>query len=216
VGFLIQCDFDGTITTENVDVRLLEAFAADGWQRHVEAYRRGLLTVERQNQMSHAYLRGDRETFARFVQEHIQMREGFPELVAFCRRQGLPLAIVSVGCDYYIEALLDKFGLKGLPVYCGKARFTRQGVLVDYFSPDGGQPLEAGFKRAHTEAFRRQGYEIIYIGDGRSDQEPASLARYVFARGALLDFCRGHGLPHYPYANFRDVLAVLEDIPLQP
>ncbi len=216
MSFLIQCDFDGTITTENADVRLLEAFAGEGWQRYVEDYRQGLLSVERQNKASHTYLRGDRETYTCFVREQIQMREGFPELVAFCRQRGLPLVIVSVGCDYYIEALLDKFGLKGLPVYCAKTRFTPAGVLVDYFSPDGGHLLEAGFKRTHAELFRRRGHEIIYIGDGQSDCDAASLASHIFARGDLLEHCRRRGLPYHRYENFRDVLAVLEAIPLQP
>ncbi|MFH1486745.1 MAG: hypothetical protein ABIH46_11805, partial [Chloroflexota bacterium] len=114
------------------------------------------------------------------------------------------------GLDFYIEASLSKFGVRGLVYHSGMATFTASGITVQYPSPNGIDPLEIGFKTAYVDFFQQKGYKVVYIGDGLSDRVPASKASYVFARGSLLDSCRSSGVPHSAFSDFRDVIGVLK------
>ncbi|MBI2979758.1 MAG: hypothetical protein HYY41_02890 [Chloroflexi bacterium] len=46
---LVQCDFDGTITEEDVSFMLLDAFADGDWRRRLKEYEAGRISVGRFN-----------------------------------------------------------------------------------------------------------------------------------------------------------------------
>ena len=45
VKILVQCDFDGTITEEDVSFLILDAFADGDWRKLLEEYKGGRITV---------------------------------------------------------------------------------------------------------------------------------------------------------------------------
>lgn len=210
---IVHCDFDGTLVTANISEAILEAFAPSGRQAIAQDYRQGLLSVEEQNRRLFRLVTQDRETLTRFSLEIAQLRPHFKEFLDFCRQSGLDFTIVSNGFDFYIGAILEKFGLGHLPYICGRAEFTPQGMLLHYPGPEGGE-LAEGFKSAHLRAIKQRGFWVAYIGDGLSDFGPARLADQVFARGSLLRRCQAEGLPYHPFADFRDVIEGLKGLGL--
>ena len=83
------------------------------------------------------------------------------------------------------------------------------GMAVAYIGPDGRQ-METGLKEAHTELLKRNGYRVVYLGNGDSDIYPARLADHVFATGELLGRCREENLECIPFDDLNDVVRGLE------
>ena len=206
---LVQCDFDGTITEEDVSFKLLNTFADGDWRQLHREYEESNISVGRFNTDAFAMVKADRESLLKVATSTVRIRPGFHELVACCRRKGFRLVIVSNGLDFYIEGILKDIGLAEIEVFAAQTRFHPKGLKVQYIGPDGNR-LDDSFKEAHVNSFLGEGYRIIYVGNGTSDFPPASKCHYIFATGALLNRCQQANLSCTPFTNFTEVVRVLE------
>jgi len=201
---IIQCDFDGTIIRNNLSVLIREHFAADA-RRAIEAdYLRGQITVEESNRRQFALVKEPKERLREFVCRHIDVRQGFTELIADCEAKGNRLVIVSSGLDFYIEAVLRELGMSDAELYCGKTEFNENGIMVNYVDREG-NTIEAGFKISYMNWLKRLDRSIVYIGDGLSDLEAARSADYVFATGHLARLLREEHVSWSYFDNFIDI-----------
>ncbi|MFH1486410.1 MAG: haloacid dehalogenase-like hydrolase, partial [Chloroflexota bacterium] len=99
MGFLVQCDFDGTILTDNLGDKLLQAYANAEWQRCSADYKAGLIPLESYNRQAFSCVKESRDKLVQFILENAEMRPHFPELVDYCRGRNLKFVIVSNGLD---------------------------------------------------------------------------------------------------------------------
>ncbi len=76
---LVQCDFDGTITEEDMGFLLLDSFASEGWRRLLTEYRQGRMSVGRFNTRAFTLVKADRRTLLKFVRGKVKIRAGFHE-----------------------------------------------------------------------------------------------------------------------------------------
>jgi 2-hydroxy-3-keto-5-methylthiopentenyl-1-phosphate phosphatase len=211
---LVQCDFDGTITEEDVSFLMLDAFADGDWRGVHKLYQEAKISVGRFNEDAFAMVRADKKSLLKAIEGKFNIRSGFPEFVDCCRRKDFRLVIVSNGLDFYIEEILKGLGLDGIEIHAARTRFLPGQVKVQYVGPDG-KPLDDAFKEAYVDFFLGQGYRIIYIGDGASDFLPARKCHYVFATGTsgtLLTRCRQAKLDCIPFSDFNEVVKVLEHL----
>lgn len=208
---IIQCDFDGTLTVEDMGFYLLDTFAQGDWRKWLEQYRNDKITVGEFNSRAFATVRAAEEEMVAATLSQVKLRDGFPELVAYCQKRGFRLAIVSNGLDFYIASILNKAGLGDIEAHAATSRFHPGGLTVQYIGPDG-VPLDSDFKAAYTRLFLEQGYKVAYVGNGPSDINPASLSQHIFARDGLLDYCKENNLPCQPFNDFRDVIKGLESL----
>lgn len=208
---IVQCDFDGTITREDVSFLLLDAFADGDWRRVLDEYRGGKISVGTFNKKAFAMVKADRQTLLDFifVKSKVEVRTGFGELVAFCSKNGLRFVVVSNGLDFYIEAILGDLGIDNIEVFAAQTRFSPDGLGVKYIGPDGNQLVD-GFKDAYTDLFLKDGYRVVYVGNGASDFSPARRAHYIFAADDLLAYCQGENLKCTSFAELTDVIRGLE------
>jgi len=206
---LIQCDFDGTITEEDVGFILLDTFARKDWRRLLTEYREGRMSVGRFNTEAFAMVKADRQTLLKVVRSKVKIRVGFHELLAFCRRKGFRFVIVSNGLVFYIEATLRTIGINNIEVLAAQTNFTPKGIETKYIGPEGNQ-IQDGFKEAYVRLFLGRGYRIVYVGNGISDVSSAKLAYHIFATGALLDYCKETNLNCTPFVDLNDVVRGLE------
>lgn len=206
---LVQCDFDGTITKEDVSFKLLDAFADGDWRRLFRKYQDGQITVGRFNTEAFAMVRADRASLLALANNLVKIRPGFPELVSLCHHQGFRLVIVSNGLDFYIQEILQNLELGAIEVFAARTRFHPQGVEVQYIGPDGSH-LDENFKGAYVDSFLKAGYRVIYAGNGDSDVQPARKCHYVFATGNLLAHCQQASIDCIPFTDFNEVVRVLE------
>jgi len=202
---IIQCDFDGTITSNNLSVLLRENFAHSDYQKIDSDYLHGYLTVEQSNKLQYALIKEPKEKLQEFVRQHIEVRPGFLEFVGYCRDTGTPLIIVSSGLDFYIETVLNEIGVQDLELHCGRTIFSGDGIIVSYYNPEG-NIIDEGFKKEYLTWLRKRDKYIIYIGDGLSDVEAARHANYVFATGDLVRLLSTESVACSVFSDFYDLL----------
>lgn len=208
---LIQCDFDGTITEEDVSVALLDAHVGDAWRHLLEEYRQGKLSVGAFNSKAFAMIKADEDSLLGTVWDRAKIRGGFHEFVDYCRTRDFRLVTVSNGLDFYIEAIFRRIGLGKLEVFASRTSFHPEGLQVEYTGPDGSS-LNDGFKDAYVTFFLARGYQVVYVGDGLSDVSPANKCHHIFATGDLLARCREMNLACTPFTEFHDVIRGLDTI----
>jgi 2-hydroxy-3-keto-5-methylthiopentenyl-1-phosphate phosphatase len=117
-----------------------------------------------------------------------------------------------------VEALLEREGLEAVPRYAVKTGFTSQGITYQYphsWEPSGGSSKEVCLQWGNCKCralgeHRRLGHSIFYVGDGRSDFCPASIADQVFAHGPLAKLLDEKGLPYVKFHDFQDVIDALQ------
>ncbi len=201
---IIQCDFDGTITTNNISIALRERFASGNWWEVEAEYLRGNLSVERSNWQQYRLIKESREVLQDFARQHFELRPGFLEFIRSCRAAGIRFVIVSSGLDFYVEAVLKQIRAPQLELHCARASFTSDGISITYFDPEG-NAIEEGFKKGYLTWLKRQGQPLIYIGDGLSDLEAASSADFVFAVNNLRQILSDSTVPHCAFTDFHDI-----------
>ena len=206
---LIQCDFDGTITEEDVSWLLLDAFADEDWRQLHRAYEDAKISVGHFNRDAFAMVKADQESLLKVVRSKVKIRAGFQQMVAYCRQKVFRLVIVSNGLDFYIEELLKNIGLGDIEVCAAQTRFQLEGLKVQYIGPDG-TPLNDDFKDAYINSYLSQGYRVIYIGNGTSDFPPARQSHHAFATGSLLAHFQRANLDCTPFTDFHQIIKVLE------
>jgi 2-hydroxy-3-keto-5-methylthiopentenyl-1-phosphate phosphatase len=206
---LVQCDFDGTITHQDAGFLILDAFASGDWRQLLTEYREGKIAVGHFTTQSFGMIKADRQTLLDFIKGKVEVRAGFSELLDYCRRKGFQFVIVSNGLDFYIESILRDIGVEHVEVFAARTEFHPGGVEVKYIGPEGNQ-LQSDFKETYTRLFVKEGYRVIYVGDGISDLPPAKQAHHVFATGELPTYCKEINISCMPFNNMDDIIKELE------
>ena len=212
---LVQCDFDGTITTEDVSFLLMDTFTDGNWREMLKEYQQDRISVGAFNTRAFAMIKEDKQTLLDFISSsgRVKIRPGFPELLGYCSRKGLEFVIVSNGQDFYIDAILKNMGIRDIEFFAATSSFTPDGLAVDYIGPAGKVVMDC-FKETYTELFLNKGYRVIYVGNGASDFPPAKLSHHVFATDDLLRRCEESDLDCLPFNDLNDVVRGLEQLQL--
>jgi len=213
---IIQCDFDGTITEDDVSFLIYDTFGDGSWRELFKEYQKGKIPVGIFNTKAFAMVKTDEQALFDLIlkSDKVRMRPGFRELLHHCSQNDLEFVIVSNGLVFYIEAILKNMGINDIKVFAAESRFTTdKGMEVKYIGPEGREVM-VGFKEAHTELFLRRGYRVIYVGNGVSDIYPAQRAHHIFATGDMLGRCSEINLNCTPFNDLNDVVRGLELLPL--
>jgi 2-hydroxy-3-keto-5-methylthiopentenyl-1-phosphate phosphatase len=125
-----------------------------------------------------------------------------------CVRNGFGMTVVSDGFDIVIDSVLRSAGLS-VPFYANhlepvgsdRWRVTFPSARSDCRALAGN--CKCSFTEPHFSSVK------VVIGDGRSDFCIAGRADLVFAKGKLLELCRGNGTTHVPFNDFFEVTAEL-------
>ncbi len=206
---VVQCEFDGAITEEDVGAALLRMFgasAADASPARNEEQRLASL---------YAQVEADKETILDFVLGVVVVRYDFDQFVNYCRGESVRLVIVSTGLDLYITPTLELLGFEDLEIHTGKATFVGNRLKVEYVGIDG-VSIDHGFKSGFVRSFREQGHTVVYVGAGASCLEAAREADFAIARDALAEAMEVEGLPHYTFDTFGDVARSIIEIGKMP
>jgi 2-hydroxy-3-keto-5-methylthiopentenyl-1-phosphate phosphatase len=205
---LVQCDFDGTITEEDASFFLLDAFAQGDWRQVLQEYKEHRISVGQFNSRAFAMVKADESTLLGAIKGKVKMRAGLHDLVSYCKKRDFRVVIVSNGLEFYIKAILKDIGLANLEVHAAQSSFYPEETKVQYVGPDGNE-LDDGLKEAYIKLFLKQGYRVVYIGNGDSDILPAKYAHLILARGELLAYCRENNLECKPFNDFTNIIKAL-------
>ncbi|MFH0988911.1 MAG: MtnX-like HAD-IB family phosphatase [bacterium] len=210
----VYCDFDGTVARDDVGNRLFQNFVGPNAVEIVEGYLAGTKTARQ-------CLKEECEAVPHLTPEMLEafvapceIDPYFKQFVEFCSLKEIPLTIVSDGLDFYIERILNNFGLGHLQFFSNHLTFvTREGVtkIVPEFPYEDAECPDCGnCKRNHLLTLSGDEDIIIYIGDGISDRCPAQYADVVFAKRQLIKYCQECNITYHDFTHFGDVHRRLE------
>jgi len=208
---MILCDFDGTISVEDVTDALLERYGEPGWEDLEEEWQRGRISSRVCMQRQIGMLRlGQAELDAEA--EAFRIDPDFPAFVAAARAANWQIAVVSDGLDRVIHAILARHGLDDLTVHAnrlvpaGPDRWRLESPCADVSCR-----VDAGTcKCARAQQARAAGMRVMLIGDGASDFCVAHQADLVLAKHRLIEHCRTHDLNHFPIVGFGDAIGLVK------
>ena len=209
-NLIIFSDFDGTIATRDVGNRLFHHFSHGRSEAPVRRWRADRID-SRQCLREEAALVDDlteRELFD-FV-DRFELDPGFPGFVRFVRSRHLPFYILSDGLDIYINRLLRKYDLLGLPVLSNQAWLDngRLNISWPYHRHSCGSC--GNCKGYHIRRLKQTGQNAVYIGDGKSDLCAIPEADIVFAKGFLAEHCRNENIEFLPFDDFIGITDMLK------
>ena len=210
----VLTDFDDTAAAQNVAELLLNRFGHPSWQDVRQRFRDGQVTLKEYQEITFRDILAGPQEMGVYVKENANFRPHFRELWDFCQDQGIPMAIVSQGLDFYIEALLEKEGLTGVPVYAVNTRFTPQGITYQYDYIVPGKEKLGNSKGLVVDQYRQKGHYIFFAGDGSSDFEAAEHADVVFAHRTLARHCTEQNIPFRDFKDFEDMYRAVREYSL--
>lgn len=199
---IVFCDFDGTITTEDTFVTVLEKFAPEAAAEFLPIVFSRKMTL----------LEGIRQTIGSIpaiyypqIIEHIAqcpVRPGLKEMLDFLNNHDIAFVVISGGLIDLVKAVLEEQKLIGKvkAIHAGQVDATGEYLRV-YSDIESNTELVA-------KALAMQKYpaiEQIAIGDSVTDINMSLAADLVFARDRLKGYLDLEGKSYVTWTNFFDV-----------
>lgn len=213
--FVVFCDFDGTITLEDLGDAVFREFG------EIEPYNSYL--KERKidiYQYWHTLCsKLDNNVKPSDIKNYVNLTQIDPYFGKFyrlCKENGIPFYILSDGFDIYINEVLNKEGYGEIEFYSNKLLFENEKFVPEFtFAAENCKCFSASCKR--NLAVNRIGEDVIsiYIGDGYSDFCGAEHCDIIFAKKTLAKFCNEKRLPHYPWKSFFDIIRIFKELILK-
>jgi len=204
---LILCDFDGTISVQDMGYILVNQFSSGDWEAIDRDFREGKIGSKEAYSRIAEILRGDESSILRFVQEHSRIDASFSIFYQYCRERGIDIQIVSDGLDFYIRKILEIHHLPEIPFYANCTHFRdREGIDISfpYSTEECGL---CGTCKKKIIQIRRKEYDSIYfVGNGFSDRCAAQEADFVFAKDSLYTYCIKKEITCHFFKNFQEIL----------
>jgi 2-hydroxy-3-keto-5-methylthiopentenyl-1-phosphate phosphatase len=199
----ILVDFDGTACLHDVAEHLLMRYGDPSWPSYDEAWARGEIGARDGIRAQAAMLSAPTDELLAYALGHCPIDPTFPPFIDWAAEVGAAVTLVSDGFGFYIEPLLRAAGLDGIRVVTNT---WRDGEM----SFPNGHRVCIGCGTCKMRAVLEAAGPVAFVGEGDSDRFGALYADVVFAKDALVDWCRRDGVPFVPWSDFDDVRARLE------
>jgi len=208
--WLVQCDFDGTISLHDVTDTLLQRFGRPGWEALETAWELGEIGSRECMAGQIALL----DMSADELEAHLQgiaMDSQFVAFVALARDLGVPVQVVSDGMDVVIRQLLAMIGLDDLPVIANRlVQVGERRWRLDFpFASDACKRASGNCKCERLAEQRTHHGNVLYVGDSTSDFCVSGEADFVLAKYRLIDHCIANGIDHASIQGFADAVRLL-------
>ena len=211
----ILCDFDGTIISNEIPEELLVYHGGPEYHQLIARWDAGEVNTPEVLDKLFSVMRVAPSELNHYF-DSISIDPTFPRFLHFCRVMGYDFHIVSDGFLWYIERILDRYGLMPISIFTNVVTFDRTGFHLSYpwrnedCEPCGG--VCGTCKRDIVLSFKREGGRVIFIGNSVEDSYGAIEADLVFAKARLLEQLQTIGYPFVPFNDFNDIVAELQSI----
>jgi HAD superfamily phosphoserine phosphatase-like hydrolase len=198
-------DFDGTISTHDVGVHLLERLADPSWRDVSAEYDAGTIGSRVCNLEEWDLLPAEPELLRRVAAE-VPLDPGLDGLVAGLVDAGAEVSVVSDGFGFYAR---DACAHLGIPVLTNAVDWATGRLEFPHEDRCCACSSCGTCKQAPIKDARHRGRVTVLVGDGTSDRKAALLADLVVAKGGLARWCSANAVPFVPFATLDDVHRVL-------
>jgi len=216
----VLCDFDGTISLEDVTDGLLSRFADASWTEVEAEWLAGRIGSRECMAKQVSLIDATREELDSYL-DTVEIDPYFASFVDECeRRNYVSLEISSDGIAYAVRRVLENHGLSRLRVRAN-ALVAVSGTTYRLRFPYSVSDCNAQAGNCKCSAARGMAAAaphpsaVVLIGDGASDFCAASQVDFVFAKARLLKHCVSMKIPHIAFDSFievkRELARVLDD-----
>jgi 2,3-diketo-5-methylthio-1-phosphopentane phosphatase len=206
MGIVLICDFDGTILNIDTLRFLLEKFTKGNWRIIIKKFEQGEITLEECLNILWSRIRIPKHILLRELEKAATIRSNLNNLINFCRIHDIPFIISSAGLDFIINHFLDLTGSKDhIEIVTLKTKYQDNRILITF--PKLLDTTSIDFKEDLVKSYKRNGYNVVFIGDGISDYNAALNADFSFTikDSDLTIFCKKRGIPHQEITDFEEV-----------
>ena len=198
-------DFDGTMTTVDSGMYVLDRLASDEWKAVDEEFRRGEIG-SRVCLLEEWDLLPSDEAILRTVAREVTLDPDAGALIRALEAAGAEVLVVSDGFGFYAREVCAELGVAVLTNMVdwttGRLEFPHEDRCCACSS--------CGVcKQAPIKDARHAGRTTVLVGDGASDYKAALLADVVFAKGTLARWCARNGIDFMPFHTLSEVRAAL-------
>ncbi len=204
----ILSDFDGTVTPTQVLNTIYDKYAAPSYKQTLARWDKGEISTMEEVETVFKTVNSSRQDIEVFLST-VELDPGFSALRKLCVEKDYLFAILSDGFCWYIDYILNGNGVIGTKVYAGDIHFEDNGFRFSYPWYDASTPMRCTSKPTIVRDYQRHGYEVVFIGDGLSDQEVLGVADVVYAKDVLLEYALETGEQVKP---FESLVEVVEDL----
>lgn len=206
----IFCDFDGTISKNDVWVNSLENFIEDkaSFEKLCSDYVEGRITTRECNDAHLSLVKNFDLGIYNSILDKEPIDEYFRDFLEYCRENNHSVFVLSDGMDYYINYVLQREGIE-IETYSCKMNLDEKSkrLSCEYVYTDDYCKMCETCKRnlliANTNDL---GNELsVYIGDSVSDFCVSGFADIVFAKGRLASQCWKNNITYFEYNDFSDI-----------
>jgi len=198
-------DYDGTISTRDTGIVLLERFAPPEWRAIDDEYVRGEIG-SRVCLLDEWDLLPKDEAQLRAAAAEVPLDPGLEPLVGALRDAGAELAVVSDGFGFYVR---DRLAGLGVPIVTNDVDWSTGALAFPNADRCCACSSCGTCKQAPIKDAKHRGLTTVLVGDGASDQKAALLVDVLFAKDGLARWCDRAGVPYHPFTTLADVHAVL-------
>ncbi len=216
-GGVVFCDFDGTITREDVTDQILTQLAHPSWREIELEWVRGAIGSRECMERQMALVETSPAELHALI-DAIPLDPHFAAFYRFTQKRHMDFYVVSDGFDYVIRRVLKRSGVNG-PLRNGTHLFASalrvEGRRLVPSFPHSEKPCEHGCATCKPGVMRRfrDGHRpVVFVGDGLSDRFALEEADLIFAKRQLLAYCREHGIACQPFETFAEVREELDRV----
>lgn len=209
----IFCDFDGTISVNDVWINTILQFINDKkkFDGIIKEFHSGNIgTKETGSRIIELVENFSLDRFNAAIDKE-EIDEYFKDFIEFCKDNNFEIRILSSGWDHYINRI---FGFEGidLKIYStelviSESENSRYELSTKYNYTDEYCELCETCKRniLITNTNDLDNEISVFIGDGASDYCVSNFADLVFAKGKLASYCWKNNITYFEYKNFQDI-----------
>ncbi len=204
---LILCDFDGTISLEDITYLLVRHFCKGHWESIAQEFTAGKITSQEAYHRIAEMLKGEEREVRQFLRHHGKIDPTFSTFYQYCRQKGIDLKILSDGLDFYIKTILEAHQLSEIPFYANECHFLKDGkIKISFLHANEECGLCGTCKKRLVQILRKDYDLILFVGNGFSDRCAAKEADWVFAKGSLYRFCIEKDISCSFFKDFGEIL----------
>lgn len=199
---VLVTDFDGTMTERDFYQIALERFTPSETQYVWERYKRKELTLFETLQGIFSSIKAPQVDVIAALDD-LRFDPGAAAAMQKLRARGWEVVIVSAGCDWYIQQVLAKAGIRAV-VHANPGEYAENGGIE--MRVPSGSPYLSSFAGIDKAAIVREALEnysdVAFAGNSAPDLEAARLVNdnRRFARSQLADLLDEE---HRPYRRFQ-------------
>ena len=206
----IFTDFDGTITKIDSLNMVLDEFAISDWHSIENRVTAHELSEKEALQAEFDLVKIPLQKAIDFLVKNATIDSTFIAFMEWCKSNKIELIVLSGGFKEFINSIFAKFGIKGLEVHSNSLNVKINNWEVVQSVLPKINNLCNHCKTHHLVESQKNGYKVIYIGDGNTDRCPAENANIIFAKESLAEYLRINNKEFFEYQNFNDIQKKLD------